>query len=602
MDKNKLRKKAMNLPERPGVYIMKNSKSEIIYIGKAKILKRRVSQYFGSDKKHDVKVKKMVLQISDFDFIVTDSEFEALILECNLIKKHSPKYNILLKDDKGYHYIKITREKWPKIEAVNLKKDDGAHYFGPYVSSWSAKKIVDEVTRIFKIPTCNRNFVGTISRPCLNYHIGRCLAPCNGGVSNAEYVRLLNEAEEFIKKGSSETLKQLEIEMKTVAQNLKFEKAAELRDRIKSIRSIKDKQKVVSNNVKNQDIISVVQDDENSCVEVFRFSDGDLYETENFIIHEIGNLQSIRTEFIERYYSIRDNIPKQVTVDGEVEDKDLIKKWLSEKSGKKVNISIPKIGEQLELVKMCQSNAYEMLSKHVGGGQKEKIVLKELSEILGIDDIHYIEAYDISNLQGTETVGAMVVYKDGKPLKSAYRRFKINTVSGQDDYSSMQEMIYRRIDEYNKHKESGAGFGRLPDLILIDGGKTHVKTVKNVVEKYGWQVEVYGMVKDSKHKTRAITTDGKEITISSNKRVFNFVTQVQDEVHRFAINYHKKRRTKSMLESELLKVNGIGKKRAKILLMKFGSIERIRLATLQELKLIPGMTEASSRALKEYFN
>ena len=603
MDKKELRKKAMNLPEKPGVYLMKDEDSEIIYVGKAKILKRRVSQYFGSDKKHDVKVKKMVSKVCNFDYIITDSEFEALVLECNLIKKYSPKYNILLKDDKGYHYIKITNEEWPRIEAVNVKKDDGAYYIGPYTSSWSAKKVVDEVPKIFKLPTCNRNFSAGRSRPCLNFYIGRCVAPCNGKISNSDYKKLFAEAKEFIKRGSSETLRKLREEMNLAANELKFEKAAQLRDRIKSIESIKEKQKVVSNRVKEQDVIAVVQGENRSSIQIFRFKDGDLYETENFIINESGDLQSIRTEFIERYYSIRDFVPKQITVDGTLEDENLIKEWLSKKRESSVAIVIPKIGEQLELVEMCRNNAYEALARYSGASRKEEIVLNELSQILGLSkDANYIEAYDVSNLQGTENVGAMVVYKDGKPLKNAYKKFKMQTIDGQDDYNSMKEMLTRRINEYKKNKNSGEGFGKLPDLVLIDGGKTHVKLVKEIAQKLNWRVQIYGMVKDSKHKTRAITTDGKEIMINKNKKIFNFITQIQDEVHRFAINYHKKRRTKSMLESELLKIDGIGKKRAKILLMKFGTLERIKLATLQELELIPGITKASSRAIKEYFS
>lgn len=592
------------LPSSSGVYIMKNSSDEIIYIGKAKNLKNRVSSYFMSDTNHSDKVKKMVENVSYFDYIVTDSEFEALVLECSLIKKHMPKYNILLKDDKGYSYIKITNENWPRIIHVKQKSDDSALYVGPYTNSASVKKVVEEVRKIFKIPTCNRNLDKKSKRPCLNYYIGKCSAPCIGAITHEKYISVIDEAIKFIKKGSTETLKYLAQKMDEASKKLDFEQAAEIRDKIKAIEDIKNRQKVVSYKIKEQDVIATAYDKFSVSFEIFRFSGGDLYESQNFIVEQEDNIVSTRTEFLKQYYMLKNNVPKNIILDGEIETPELIKEFLSQKSGKSVNILIPKKGDQLKLVEMCKSNAYEALLQNKESKNRYEDTLEELKTMLSLKDIpKYIEAYDISNLHGSDNVGGMIVFKDGKPLRSAYRRFKINTVTGQDDYSSMKEIIGRRIKNYTEEKEKHEkSFKNLPDLILVDGGVAHTRAAKDVLNSFKITIPVFGMVKDSRHRTRAITTEGAEIEIKNNNRVFAFITLVQDEVHRYTISYHKKLRNIKVKSSELTKINGIGSARAKLLLKSFGSMERISNASSQELMLVSGITESAAQSVYNYFH
>lgn len=591
------------LPNNPGVYIMKNSKDEIIYIGKAKNLKNRVSSYFISDSGHSKKVIKMVENIHHFDYIVTDSEFEALVLECSLIKKYQPKYNILLKDDKGYSYIKITKEAWPKVLYVKQKENDGATYIGPYVNAFSVKQTVKEIVKIFKLPTCFRNLSKRYKRPCLNYYINRCSAPCIGAISHTRYLETIDEASKFVKNGISETLKYLKQKMTEASDNLNFEYAAELRDRIKAIDGMKNRQKVVSNKIKDQDVVAVACDDVNASFEVFRFKDGDLYESQNFITDLDGDIKNMRTEFIKRYYSLKEYIPQNIVLDGDIENFELIVKFLRQKSLKNINIIIPKIGENLKLVEMCENNAYEALLRSKENKNRCEDMLEDLKNTLSLKKIpNYIEAYDISNLKGSDNVGGMVVFKKGKPLKSAYRKFKIKTVLGQDDYSSMREIIGRRMKNYiETDKKSEEGFEMLPDLILVDGGIAHTAAVKDVLKSINIDVPVFGMVKDGKHRTRAITTDGQEIEIKSNSRIFSFITSVQDEVHRYAIGYHKKLRSKRIKTSELTKIPRVGEKRAITILKTFGSVDRVSKASSEELLLVPGITKSVANEIYNYF-
>ncbi len=600
-----LKEKARALPLKPGVYIMKNASDEIIYIGKAKNLKNRVSSYFLSNVNHNDKVKKMVENIDSFDYIITDSEFEALVLECSLIKKHMPKHNILLKDDKGYSFIKITNENWPRVLHAKQKFDDGAIYIGPYTNSMSIKKVIEETVKIFKIPTCNRNLNKISKRPCLNYYIGRCSAPCIGLITHKKYLSVIDEAIKFIKNGSTETLKHLVKKMNEASQNLDFEQAAEIRDKIKAIENIKNRQKVVSYKIKEQDVIAAAYDKSSVSFEVFRFSGGDLFETQNFIVEpESDDIITTRTEFLEQYYTLKDSVPKNVVLDGEIENSELIKKFLSQKRGKTVNISIPKKGEQLKLVEMCKNNAYEAMIRSKEYKNRYEDILEDLKNILSLKNIpKYIEAYDISNLQGSDNVGGMVVLKNGRPLKAAYKRFKINTVLGQNDYSSMREIIKRRINNYLGNEEKGKeGFGNLPDLILIDGGVAHTRAARDVLNSFKIDIPVFGMVKDGRHRTRAITTNGSEIEIKNNSRVFSFITSVQNEVHRYTISYHKKLRNKKVNSSELTKIDGIGKTRAKALLKAFGSVEKISKASVNELTLISGITESAAKSIYNYFH
>lgn len=599
-----LRKKAMALPLLPGVYIMHGKSGEIIYIGKAKALKNRVSQYFGSQNNHAEKVRRMVDNVDDFEYIITDSEFEALILECSLIKQHTPKYNILLKDDKGYSYIKLSAGDWGKLSYVLQKSDDGAQYIGPYKSSYYVKSAVEEANKIFMLPTCNRRFPQDFrkGRPCLNYHIKQCMAPCTGRVKLKDYKESLAQALDFLKGGSSNSIKQLTAQMEEAAENLEFERAARIRDKINAVKKMGDKQKVVANRVLDEDVVASFTDNGKICFQVFRFEGGRLFDRESFIF-DSGDSESEYEEFLLGYYTIRNDIPKNIAIDRGFDGIDAISQWLSEKRGNKVNVTVPQRGEQAQLVSMCRSNAAEALAQKKGATVREFGVLEELKETLGLEKLpEYIESYDISNLAGTENVAGMIVYKNGKPLKSAYRKFKIKGFEGQDDYASMAEVISRRFDEYYKADDKSEGFGRLPDLILLDGGKGQVAAVKQVLEKMNITVPLFGMVKDDRHRTRAVTGDGGEIAISSKRALFTFLSKMQDEVHRFAIGYHHARRSKNTFKSSLTNIDGVGEVRAKSLLKYFRTIDNISKADLEELENAPKMTKDSALAVYRYFH
>lgn len=599
-----LRKKAMALPLLPGVYIMHDKSGEIIYIGKAKALKNRVSQYFGSQNNHAEKVRRMVDNVDDFEYIITDSEFEALILECSLIKQHTPKYNILLKDDKGYSYIRVSPGDWGRITYVLQKKDDGAQYIGPYKSSYYVKSAVEEANKIFMLPTCNRRFPQDFrkGRPCLNYHIKQCMAPCTGRVKLKDYKESLAQALDFLKGGSSNSIKQLTAQMEEAAENLEFERAARIRDKINAVKKMGEKQKVVANKVLDEDVIASFTDDGKICFQVFRFEGGRLFDRESFIF-DSGDSESEYEEFLLSYYTIRNDVPKNIALDKEFDGIEAIAQWLSEKRGNKVNVTVPQRGEQAQLVSMCRSNAAEALAQKKGATVREYGVLEELKETLGLEKLpEYIESYDISNLAGTENVAGMIVYKNGKPLKSAYKKFKIKGFEGQDDYASMAEVITRRFDEYYKAEDKTEGFGKLPDLILLDGGKGQVAAVKQVLERMNIDVPLFGMVKDDKHRTRAVTGDGGEIAISSKRALFTFLSKMQDEVHRFAIGYHHARRSKNTFKSSLTNIDGVGEVRAKSLLKYFRTIDNISKADLTELENAPKMTKDSALAVYRYFH
>lgn len=603
-----LREKSMKLPLTPGVYIMKNKSGEIIYIGKAKALKNRVSQYFGSDRNHPEKVRQMVGNVFEFEYILCESEFEALVLECSLIKLHKPKYNILLKDDKGYSYIRISNDEWRVISFEMQKKDDGAEYLGPYMSAWYAKNAVDEAKKIFMLPSCNKKFPVDSGkyRPCLNYHIKQCSAPCSGKVSLKEYNESVNAAVEFLKKGGSDTVRIMTDKMNKAAENLDFELAARLRDRIKAIEKITEKQKVIATGVGEQDVIALMTEGNDGCFSVIRFSDGRLYDKEDFLIKEFGentDKPSARSEFLMRYYEMRENIPPVIVLDGDIEDEEILLKRLSELRGKTVRFSYPKKGEKHDILEMCRKNAAEKLAQSRGHLGHELSALDELAKLLGLKKVPvFIESYDISNLMGTENVAGMVVFKNGRPFKESYRKFKIKGFVGQDDYASMNEVLKRRFEEYMKDKDSGKGFGQLPDLILLDGGKGQVSAVRPVLEKFGLDIPLFGMVKDGSHRTRAITDEGGEISITSKRQAFTLVSSIQDEVHRFAIGYHRQSRSKKAFSSSLTEINGIGAERAKALLSYFKTIKRIKEAEIEELMQVRGMNRPCAEAVYNYYH
>lgn len=602
-----LREKSMKLPKTPGVYIMKNKQGKIIYIGKAKALKNRVSQYFGSQNKHTVKVRKMVENVDDFDYILTDSEFEALVLEASLIKQNQPKYNILLKDDKGYSYIKVTNEPYRKISAVLQKDDADADYIGPFTSSYSVKQSVDEANKIFRLPQCNKSFPRDFKkgRPCLNYHIARCMGVCTGKIPKEEYDEAVREALDFLNGDIAKTTAVLKTKMNECAERLDFERAGRYRDRIRAIEQIQANQKVVTESGESKDVFAVASNDSSLCVMVLRFQNGRLCDSEYFFLDGDRSDERMRSSFLMQYYSIRANIPQKILLDEQIEDAELVERHLTNLRGKKCTVAVPQRGEGLKLVNMCRENAFEKLAQKKGRRGTEIRVLEELRDLLGLSKTpEYIESYDISHTGGEDNVAGMVVFKNGRPYKKAYRTFMIKSFTGQDDYGSMREVLSRRFGEYLKHKDENAeeGFGRLPDLILLDGGKGQVSTVQQVLDDMKISVPLFGMVKDSKHKTRAVTGDGGEIAVNANRAVFTLVSEIQEEVHRFSVGYHHKKHAKRGLELSLTAIDGIGEQKAGELLKTFKTIKAIRSASVEELTKAKGISNALAEKIYQYYN
>lgn len=600
-----LRQKAMNLPLSPGVYIMKDKSGKIIYIGKAKKLKNRVSQYFGSQNKHTAKVRKMVESVRNFDYIMTDSEFEALVLECSLIKQNMPKYNILLKDDKGYSYIKITPNPWGKITACFRKDDPEAEYLGPYVGNYSVTNVVEQATEIFKLPTCNKEFPKSINRntrPCLNYFINKCSGVCAGKITQKDYEDNLASAIDFIKGGSAQTVKRLQEEMEIASENLQFEKAASLRDKIKAIDRIAARQKVVVEGSVYEDVFAIAQRGDKACLAVLCFREGLLVNTEHFIMEYSEDLTQTRYEMLTNYYSSGRQVPPLIVVDGDVADRQLVEEYLTKLRGKKAVVLKPQRGEKVRVMEMCLQNAAQKLGESIGRKGKETAILDELAKLLGLSKTpEYIESYDISHTAGSDNVAGMVVFKNAQPLRSAYKRFAIKGFEGQDDYGSMREVMSRRLNRYVEQQDSGEGFGKLPDLILLDGGQGQVNAVKPIIEAFGLDIPVFGMVKDSKHRTRAIASGGEEISITSGRGVFTLVSTIQEEVHRFAISYHKQKHINGTLQTTLKKIDGIGDKKASLLLVNFKTLANIKKATPEELSSIKGISEKDAQNIYEYF-
>ena len=595
-----LKQKANKLPLTPGVYIMKDKNDTIIYIGKAKSLKNRVTQYFGTGNGHSEKVRKMVSLVDHFEYVLCDSEFEALILENSLIKQNQPKYNILLKDDKGYHYIKITNDKWRKITTSMQTDDSKADYIGPYYSSAVVKDTVAEVRKIFKLPDCNRSF-DKYSKPCLNFHIGLCDAPCRANISVSQYNETVDSAIAFIKNSGDDIVKVLEQNMSLAAERLDFEYAAKLRDRINAIKKLEEKQKVVMCTYKNQDVFASAVINGVSCIAVLVFRNSKLSDKKHFIIDTFTDKNDLYSQFISRYYGDTSDIPPRILLDYDFDSRAIIEQWLCDKAGKKVEILLPQRGEQKNLVNMCRNNAADNLAQKTELQGHEMTALNELARLLGMTSApRIIESYDISNTAGDENVAGMVVFRDGKPYKPHYRMFKIKGFVGQDDYRSMAEVLDRRFTEYEKGDNEG--FATLPDLILLDGGKGQISAVEPIFKKHNINVPLFGMVKDSKHRTRAIAWGGGDISIKANESAYRLVTAIQDEVHRFAIGYHKKRRSKKMLSSELTSIDGIGQAKAAALLKHFKTIKAIKAASVDELCAVSGINEALAEKIYNEFN
>lgn len=601
-----LRKKAGALPERPGVYIMKNSSGEIIYIGKAKVLKNRVSQYFGSQNKHSSKVLRMVENVHDFDYIMVSSEFEALVLECSLIKEYMPKYNILLKDDKGYSYVKITeKDGWKSIASVLQKDDDSAVYYGPYTYSDSVSEAVREAVDIYKLPHCGKKFPRDISkknRPCLNYHIKLCSGACAGKISEEENNSNVDDALELVLGGKKKITDKLKEEMQEASDALEFEKAAKIRDKLRSIERVSKKQHVVALKCPDQDVFGIESIDEKTCINVLNIRGGTIVKTDNFIVDKPDSTEEEYIALIAAYYSSRDDYPDRICMDFDFSDQSFIYEYLNRLSGKKISVVNPKAGESFTLLEMAKRNASEKLSRVLSYNDKKKAVLYELKELLGLQEFPaVIEAYDISNMNGSENVGGMIVYINGSPSKKNYRKFMIKSFEGQDDFRSLAEVLTRRIGEYHINKDVPEGFGLKPDLILLDGGAGQVSAVKAVLEERDFDVPLFGMVKDGKHRTRAITTGGQEITITDNRSVFSFISEIQEEVHRYAIGYHRTLKKKNTFVSELTLIPGVGEKKAKNLMTAFRNIENIKKADIDELCKVPGINEKQAQIIFDYF-
>ncbi len=608
------------LPDKPGVYLMKNSLGEVIYVGKAKVLKNRVRQYFQNSKNHGSKVKAMVKNIAEFEYIITDSEMEALILECNLIKKYRPRYNILLKDDKHYPFIKITTsEDFPRVFITRIRAKDGAKYFGPYPDASAIYETVELIKKIFPIRTCKKviKVNGDRMKPCLNYHINLCKAPCAEYITKEEYEGIIESLVDLLTGKDDNILNSLKGQMDEAAENLEFEKAATLRDKITAVNKIRERQKIILSNFENEDFINLYSHGEECCCQVFFVREGKIIGREHFILHNniFEDKSEIISDFIKDFYGGTAFIPKNIYVP-EGKDLELLQEWISSKKGTKVQIKIPKIGEKKKLLSMVEENAKIMLEQFKLKLKREKEFneesLKELAEILELDEVpKRIEAYDISNIQGVDSVGTMVVFENGKPKNSDYRRFKIKTIKGSNDYDSMREILTRRFEhglkeiiEIQKRELlfSGAKFSVFPELILMDGGKGQVNVALEVLERLNIKIPVCGMVKDNKHKTRGLVYNNKELDIKSNSKVMNLITRIQDEVHRFAITYHRSLRDKRVLHSVLEDIPNVGAKRRKELLNKFGSIENIKKASYNELLSTESINEKAARSILDFFH
>lgn len=585
-----LRNKTSRLTQSPGVYIMRNSENTIIYIGKAKNLHNRVSSYFRENPDHLPKVAAMVSNVYDYDFIVTDSEYEALVLECSLIKQHKPKYNILLKDDKGYHYIRISDGEYPRITTEKNTKQPGK-YLGPYTSGSVTKEAVNEVNRVFMLPTCHKKFPQDFGkgRPCLNYHIKTCMGLCRGKISSQVYRDTVEQAIDFIKSGSAQSVERMEAEMNAAAEELDFEKAALLRDRIAAVKKAAEKQKIINSGVDSADVIGIAEYYAGIYISVLMYREDRLYDKAVFGFDKAESGEDILGSFMMQFYYGRNDIPKTVIIDHEPEDIELLNELMEKQSGHKVTLHVPQRGRQLELLRLAKNNSAEYAALKNDRTGKEVIALEQLAKSLGLaKPPKYIEAYDISNLSSESMVAGMVVFEDGRPLKRAYKRFTIKEQEQQNDYGSMQEVIRRRL----MHIITGEGdeyFTRTPDLILLDGGKGHVHAIQPVLRELGLDIPLFGMVKDDKHRTRAIAAGGKEIQINSLRAVFDLVTRIQDEVHRYSVSFMHSRHKKKTYSSELLTVKGIGEKKAEKILIKYKTKENLKQASPEELAVTAGV-------------
>lgn len=614
MENFNIQEELKKLPGKPGVYLMHDEKDAIIYVGKAISLKNRVRQYFQSSRNKGAKIEQMVTHISRFEYIVTDSELEALVLECNLIKEHRPKYNTMLMDDKTYPFIKVTvNEPFPRVMMARRMKKDKAKYFGPYTSAGAVKDTIELIRKLYHIRSCNRSLPKDIGkeRPCLNYHIHQCYAPCQGYISREEYRKSIDEVVRFLNGNYDPILKELEEKMLDASENLEFEKAIEYRELLASIQKIAQKQKITDTAGDDRDIIAMASEGEDAVVQVFFIRGGRLIGRDHFYlkIAENDTKSEILSSFIKQFYAGTPYIPAELMLPEEIEDQEIIEEWLTTRREHKVRLRIPKKGTKEKLVELAQKNAQMVLKNDKERLKREEGrtigAVKELEKILGLTGIIRMEAYDISNTNGFDSVGSMVVYEHGKPKRNDYRKFKIKSVQGPDDYASMNEVLTRRFEhglrERQDESETG-GFQAFPDLIMMDGGRGQVNIALEVLEKLNLHIPVCGMVKDDNHRTRGLYFNNVELPIDRNSECFRLITRIQDEAHRFAITFHRQLRSKGQVHSILDDIPGVGPARRKDLMRSFENIEAIRNATVDDLKELPSMNEKSAQEVYKFFH
>ncbi len=615
-----LEEELKKLPASPGVYLMHNNRDEIIYIGKAISLKNRVRQYFQSSRNKTAKIEQMVSHIAWFEYILTDSELEALVLECNLIKEHRPRYNTMLKDDKSYPYIKATvSEDFPRLLfSRDMKKDGKSRYFGPFTSAGAVKDTLELIHKLYRIRTCSRRLPEDTGkeRPCLNYHIKQCDAPCQGYISKEDYQKSFRQALDFLGGHYDPLLKSLEEKMKEASERMDFEKAIEYRELLNSVKQVAQKQKITSSSEGDRDIVAMARDERDAVVQVFFIREGKLIGRDHFHVNAstAEGEAEIMESFIKQFYAGTPFIPRELWLQYPVEDESIIEEWLTAKRGQKVKIVVPKKGEKERLVELAARNAALVLSQDKERIKREELrtigAMNQIGELIGLEGIRRIEAFDISNTSGVESVGSMVVYENGRPKRSDYRKFKIRTVQGPNDYASMEEVLTRRfshgMEEARQLKESGheetlGSFTRFPDLIMMDGGRGQVNIALGVLEKLGLSIPVCGMVKDDFHRTRGLYYNNVEVPIDKHSEGFRLITRIQDEAHRFAIEYHRSLRGKTQVKSILDDIPGIGPARRKALMRQFKDIESVRQATVEELAAAPQMNRRAAEAVYGFF-
>ena len=602
------------LPGRPGVYIMHDEQDHIIYVGKAISLKNRVRQYFQSSRNKGVKIEQMVTHIRRFEYIVTDSELEALVLECNLIKEHHPKYNTMLMDDKTYPFIKVTtNEVFPRVMLSRKMLKDKARYFGPYTSSQAVRDTIDLIHKLYHLRSCNRSLPRDIGkeRPCLNYHIKQCEAPCQGYISQEEYGRAVNEVLRFLNGNYDTVLGELEEKMNAASEALEFERAIEYRELINSVKKVAQKQKITDSSGEDRDVLAVASQEEDAVVQVFFIRGGRLIGRDHFYLRITKGESASETlnSFILQYYAGTPFIPAELMLQDEVEDREILETWLSSKRGQKVTMRVPKKGTKEKLVELAQENAKMVLTKDKERLKREEGrtigAVKEIAALLGLDEIVRMEAYDISNTNGFESVGSMVVYERGRPKRNDYRKFRIKGIKGADDYGSMREVLTRRFTHGLRERQENAELGKFtafPDLIMMDGGRGQVNVALQVLEELHLDIPVCGMVKDDHHRTRGLYYHNEEIPIDRSSEAFRLITRIQDEAHRFAIEYHRQLRGKGQVHSILDDIEGIGPARRKALMREYLSLDEIKKASVEELSKIPSMNEKAAESVYNFFH